>query len=163
MSLKKKISIIGGGIFEFKIFKNLTKKKLDLTLIEKEKDILNGATTNNLNRIHKGYHYPRDIETVNQSKLGYKLFKKNYPKAVLKNFKNYYCISNEGKVSFDNYLKFCTQNNLKNKIISPKKFNLPNKNIDGILEVQEEFRVVYIYSKIRIKKIILVIFYLIKK
>lgn len=136
--MKKKIAIIGGGIFGCTIFKNLTQKKFDVTLFEKGKDILKGATTNNLNRIHKGYHYPRDVETVNQSKLGYKLFKKSYPKAVLRNFKNYYCISNEGKISFENYLNFCNQNNLKNKIISPKIFNLPNKNIDGILEVQED-------------------------
>tara|TARA_Y100000768_G_C23970757_1_gene680401 strand:+ start:810 stop:1889 length:1080 start_codon:yes stop_codon:yes gene_type:complete len=146
VSLKKKIAIIGGGIFGCTIFKNLTKKNFDVTLFEKEKDILNGATTNNLNRIHKGYHYPRDTETVNQSKLGYKLFKKNYPKAVLKNFKNYYCISNEGKISFDNYLNFCSQNNLKNKIISTKNFEVANKNIDGILEVQED---IYDWDRLR--------------
>ena len=135
--MKKKIAIIGGGIFGCTIFKNLAKRNIDVSLFEKNKDILNGATTNNLNRIHYGYHYPRDIETVDQSKLGYKIFKKNYPKAVVKNFKNYYCISNEGKISYNNYLNFCSENNLKNKIISPREFDLKNKNIDGILEVKE--------------------------
>ena len=136
--LKKKIAIIGGGIFGCVIFKKLLSKKLDVTLFEKYGDILNGATTNNLNRIHYGYHYPRDIETVTQSKLGYEIFKKKYPKAVVKNFKNYYCISNEGKVSFDDYLNFCKENDLKNKIISTKDFHLKNQNIDGILEVRED-------------------------
>ena len=136
--MSKRVAIIGGGIFGCTIYRHLIKKKINVSLFEKNSDILKGATTNNLNRVHKGYHYPRDVETVEQSKLGYSLFKKNYNKAILGNFKNYYCINNDGKISFQEYLNFCKENNLYHKIVNPKNFDLRNKNIDGIIEVNEE-------------------------
>ena len=50
-------------------------KGYDCTLFEKKNNILNGASTNNLNRVHFGYHYPRDYETAKQSTKGYITFK----------------------------------------------------------------------------------------
>ena len=67
-----KISIFGGGIFGLTIFIFLRKKGFNCYLFEKEKRLLAGASTKNLNRVHLGYHYPRDKETVYQSKKGFK-------------------------------------------------------------------------------------------
>lgn len=69
-----RVSIIGGGIFGVTIFLFLRRKKIDCYLYEKKNLLLSGATTRNLNRIHLGYHYPRDYKTVEQSKLGIILF-----------------------------------------------------------------------------------------
>ena len=76
--MKQKIAIIGGGLFGITIYIILKKKGYDCTLFEKNNDILKGASTNNLNRVHFGYHYPRDIETAQQSLKGYKSFKSFY-------------------------------------------------------------------------------------
>ena len=73
-----RISIFGGGIFGLTIFLLLRKKGFDCYLYEKNKELLNGASTKNLNRVHLGYHYPRDKETVYQSKKGYSSFTKFY-------------------------------------------------------------------------------------
>ena len=73
-----RISIFGGGIFGVTIFLLLRKKGFDCYLYEKEKELLAGASTKNLNRVHLGYHYPRDKETVYQSKKGYSSFTKFY-------------------------------------------------------------------------------------
>ena len=52
----KKIAIIGGGMFGITAYLILKGSGFDCFLIEKNKEILNGASTANLNRIHLGYH-----------------------------------------------------------------------------------------------------------
>ena len=60
---QKRIVIIGAGIYGCSAFLKL-KDKYECIIIDKNEEILNGATSNNLNRIHYGYHYPRDQKTV---------------------------------------------------------------------------------------------------
>ena len=38
---------------------------------------MNGASSNNTNRLHLGYHYPRDLNTAQQCKKGFELFLKS--------------------------------------------------------------------------------------
>ena len=135
--MNKKIGIIGGGIFGVSIYILLKQKGIDCFLFEKKKSLLEGATTNNLNRVHFGYHYPRDDLTAKQSYKGYKSFRNFYRDAIFQNFKNYYFIAKKSKVNFENYLKFCKKNKLKYKIV--KNSNLPFliKNVQGGLNVNE--------------------------
>ncbi len=135
--MKQKIAIIGGGLFGITIYIILKKKGYDCTLFEKNSDILKGASTNNLNRVHFGYHYPRDTETAKQSLKGYKSFKSFYSKAILSNFDNYYFIAKNSKVNFKKYIKFCIFNNLKFKIVNLKKLPFLTKNILGGIKVSE--------------------------
>ena len=100
--MKQKIAIIGGGLFGITIYIVLRKAGYDCSLFEKKSDILKGASTNNLNRVHFGYHYPRDNETAKQSLQGYKSFKKFYTKSIFSNFDNYYFIAKNSKVNFKN-------------------------------------------------------------
>ena len=50
--MNQKIAIIGGGLFGITIYLVLKQKGHDCTLFEKENNILKGASTNNLNRVH---------------------------------------------------------------------------------------------------------------
>jgi len=59
-----KIAIIGGGLFGITSFLLLRSSGHDCFLLEKNRKIMLGASTNNLNRLHWGYHYPRDNETA---------------------------------------------------------------------------------------------------
>ena len=74
--MNKKIAIIGGGLFGITSYITLKRKGYDCALFERKKDLLLGASTNNLNRVHFGYHYPRDDQTAKQSLKGYLSFKK---------------------------------------------------------------------------------------
>lgn len=145
--MNQKIAIIGGGLFGITIYLVLKKKGFDCTLFEKKNDILKGASTNNLNRVHFGYHYPRDSETAKQSSRGYKSFKKFYSESIFSKFDNYYFISKKSKVSFEDYIKFCNTNNLKYKIVNLKKLPFFSKNITGGIKVNEP-----IYDWLKIKK-----------
>lgn len=132
----KVISIIGGGIFGVTTYLLLRKAGFNCQLFEQKKDFLKGASSNNLNRIHFGFHYPRDSQTARQSYTGYRSFKKFYDKSIIKNFKNYYVIANRSKVNFNRYIKFCDKHKLKYKIINRNNF-FKNRNIEGIIKTNE--------------------------
>lgn len=67
---------------------------------------MSGASTNNLNRVHLGCHYPRDDMTARQSQKGYESFKSLFKNSLISNFDNYYLISNHNsKVNFSGSLE----------------------------------------------------------
>ena len=144
--MKKRISIIGGGIFGISIYLKLKSAGFDCQLFETKKKLLCGATTNNLNRIHHGFHYPRDKKTAIQSIQGYKSFKKFYKKSIIKNFPNYYLIAENSKVSLKKYIKFCKDCKLSFTKIDLKKFPLQTKKIQGGIKVNEP---IYDWSKLK--------------
>lgn len=144
---KKKIVIIGAGIYGCSIFLKL-KKTFDCIILEKNNEFLNGATSNNLNRIHFGYHYPRDQKTVDLCLQGYKTFKKLYSNSIIDNFKNYYSISKDSysKTNTKNYLNFLKKNKL---FFNKKNLSFANNDLLDIFNVNEP-----IYDVIALKKII---------
>lgn len=146
-----KIAIIGGGLFGITSFLLLRSSGHDCFLLEKNRKIMLGASTNNLNRLHWGYHYPRDNETARQSFHGYNSFFKFYKSSVIKYFKNYYLIAKyKSYINFKKYLKFCKKNKLPYQVIHKNNFfiNIKN-NIEGIIKVNEP-----IYSWKKINKLI---------
>ena len=62
-----KIGIVGGGIFGVAIAAKLG-KHFQVDLFEKNNDILQSASGINQYRLHRGYHYPRSMETAISSK-----------------------------------------------------------------------------------------------
>ncbi len=135
--MNKKIAIVGGGLFGITSYIVLKREGYDCVLFEKNKDLLLGASTNNLNRVHFGYHYPRDDKTARQSLKGYESFRKVFSKSIISKFRNFYFIADKSKVNFDNYLKFCKRNRLKFKKVISRKFNFELNNIQGGIEVNE--------------------------
>ena len=132
-----RISIFGGGIFGITTFLILRKKGLDCYLYEKEKELLSGATTKNLNRVHLGYHYPRDKETVFQSQKGFYSFTKFYSKSIIKKFDNYYAIAKSSKIKSKKYEKFLKETKLKYVKIRPTNFKFKTNYIENIYKVNE--------------------------
>ena len=129
---QKRIVIIGAGIYGCSVFLKL-KDNYECTIIDKNKEFLNGATSNNLNRIHYGYHYPRDQKTVDLCLKGYKSFKNLYPNSIINNFNNYYSISKDdkSKTNTKNYLRFLNKNKL---FFKSKKLEFANNKILDIFE-----------------------------
>ena len=88
-----KVLVVGGGIFGCSISLELSKSGFDVTLIEKDSDIMGNASKQNHNRIHYGYHYPRSIETATQSLDGLLSFLMTYKESIINNFPNYYSVA----------------------------------------------------------------------
>ena len=115
----------------------LKKKGIDCSLFEKKNALLSGASTNNLNRVHFGYHYPRDNLTAKQSYTGYLSFRNLYKKTLIQNFSNYYLIAKNSKVNLVKYLKFCKKNKLYFKELNLKKLKFKLNKIEGGIQVKE--------------------------
>ena len=104
------IKIIGAGIFGCCIGYELHRAGHNVTIIEQDADIMQRASKCNHNRLHLGYHYPRSIETAEQSLDGLVSFLTNYKDAIVSHFPNYYMIAREGSnVTSAEYIKFCNE------------------------------------------------------
>lgn len=55
-----RVAVIGGGVFGCTAAVELARTGADVTLFERQRDILMGASRANQGRVHRGYHYPRD-------------------------------------------------------------------------------------------------------
>ena len=93
-SSKGNIAIIGCGVFGALSALELAKKGNKVTIFESSKTILHGASLNNQNRLHLGYHYPRSDETAQQCIKSFEAFKSKFSLSISENFMNAYFISN---------------------------------------------------------------------
>ena len=80
--MKNTITILGSGFSSLASACYLAKSGYDVTIFEKNKDIMLEASMCNHNRVHFGYHYPRSIETSKQSLEGYNLFYENFKDSI---------------------------------------------------------------------------------
>jgi glycine/D-amino acid oxidase-like deaminating enzyme len=132
------VIVVGGGIFGCLTAIELTKSGLDVSLFEKNNNIMQEASLNNQNRLHLGYHYPRDLETAKQCQRGFYDFKNRFSRCILDNFDNIYCISNKNsKTSFVEYKNFCNKAKLVVNELNLNTFNPTILNVDGGLYTNE--------------------------
>ena len=126
------VFIIGGGIFGLTASIVLGEAGYKVTLIEREFDVMKGASLVNQNRIHHGFHYPRSLSTCQEALKGFLTFQKFYGKAINGNFEKYYAISKENsKVSSDEFVDFAKSLNLFIKEKWPDPSILNRKKIDS--------------------------------
>ena len=141
------VAIIGGGIFGAEIAIKAKSLGLSVKIIEQKSNILSGASANNQNRLHLGFHYPRDLNTGRQCIRGFDIFKKKYAKSIQENFLNAYFISNEGSLtSSDQFIKFCGSLGLPYQTIDPSNFPVEIRSVDLAISCDE---VVYDCSILR--------------
>lgn len=112
-----KIAIIGAGIFGSTVAIALAQKGYQVDVFEKEADILQAASGINQYRLHRGYHYPRSLETALSSKDAEESFMREYGDAVIHDTDHYYCIAQDkSKISKDDFLSFCDKAGLEYKV-----------------------------------------------
>lgn len=130
-----KIAVVGAGIFGITIACKLAKKyKVDL--FEMNKDILMGASGINQFRVHRGYHYPRSIETIMSSKLSEPQFKREYNEAINDLAQHYYSIAKyDTLTSGERYLEILKTVGLEYEIASLNFLN--SEEIDLTIKVEE--------------------------
>jgi glycine/D-amino acid oxidase-like deaminating enzyme len=136
-----RIAVIGAGIFGSVTSYFLANKGHDVTLYEKNSHILNGASFNNQNRLHLGFHYPRDLETAIQSVQGYKEFVEHFSAACEFTFPCFYGLSNiNSKSSFESYELFMKHANLKYNLVPTKAigdYGFNTSNISHLWKCEE--------------------------
>jgi D-amino-acid oxidase len=135
---KKKIAIIGAGIFGCTLALILN-KKFEVHLFEKKNDILNEASKMNQFRFHLGFHYPRSLKTINEVQNYHKDFLKFYGKDIYGKTKNYYSVAkHNSKTSFKKYIKVLKKNKLYYKIINNSHYNYTSDKIKGLILTNEK-------------------------
>jgi len=141
------VVIIGGGIFGTEIAIKAKSLGLSVQIIEQKNDILLGASANNQNRLHLGFHYPRDFETGKQCIRGFGAFKEKYSRCIQDGFLNAYFISKEGSLtSSHQFIEFSTLLGVPFTTIEPDEFPIEVRNIDLAVSCEE---VVYDCSILR--------------
>jgi len=112
-----KIAIAGAGIYGCIIAILLSHDfpKIVIHLFEKRHDICGAAATNNQHRVHKGFHYPKSVETVEQILRTYVKFKNKFGQFIKPVRRNYYAVEHNSRVSFREYVETFSRLNLKFK------------------------------------------------
>jgi len=129
---KPKVAVVGAGIFGVTAALKL-ENDFDVSLFEKNDDILKNASSINQYRLHKGYHYPRSTETAISAKHGTESFIKEYP-CEIPNTKQYYGIASMGSlVTAEQYETFLTNNDLE--------FNEVSSSLLHKLSIEKLYRV----------------------
>ena len=108
-----KIAVIGAGIFGITTAIKLARQH-DVSIFERNSDILKGASDVNQCRIHRGYHYPRSPKTTLQVLNSEVEFLEEFSDAIINGTENYYCISkSDSYITSNDYINFCKKHNLE--------------------------------------------------
>ncbi|HEY6643533.1 FAD-dependent oxidoreductase [Povalibacter sp.] len=124
------IAVVGCGIFGAMTAMRLSERCATTTVFERQDAPLRGASFNNQNRLHLGFHYPRDDETARQCIRGFQRFRDAFPECVLDGFTNAYFIAREGSfVTPEQYLAFCRRMGLRHEQVDPSNFSPPVRQV----------------------------------
>ena len=102
-----RVGIVGAGVFGLTAAVELARGGHDVRVFDTRNQVLAGTTSASTNRLHLGFHYPRDRPTALQSIEGSKSFQDAFPKTVNKSFSNYYgVVREESKTASHSFQKF---------------------------------------------------------
>jgi glycine/D-amino acid oxidase-like deaminating enzyme len=108
-----------------------------VTIFERREELLLGASVNG-NRLHYGFHYPRDAETARQCLRGYREFRQEFGVAIRPGVSNAYFIASQGSlVSPEDYLSFCRGLGLRFQVIEPGAFRPAVRNVSLAILTEE--------------------------
>ena len=127
------IIIIGGGWYGCYVAYILS-NKYNIILIDKNDDIFEGSSYYNQNRLHLGFHYPRNNSTRLLCKNNFTKFIDQFEELVDTIENNYYAVSNESLIDYETYKSIYDYNKYDYKIVNNTKFT----NIDGKLIIVSE-------------------------
>lgn len=138
MSAEGRAAVIGAGIFGCAVALELARAGFAVSLFERRPAILTGATRNNLNRVHLGFHYPRHLGTARQSAAGYKPFVESFGDAVMGGFPNAYFVADEGSLTAPaDYLAFCRRLGVPFEVIEPGTFEVAVRGCEAGIRCAE--------------------------
>jgi glycine/D-amino acid oxidase-like deaminating enzyme len=126
-----RVAVVGAGFFGCNTALALAEAGYEVLLLERLPNVLMGTSGNNTNRVHQGFHYPRDDKTALQCRDHYKKFEAIFPKAIVSGFPNIYCIASAGSLtSAAEFLKFCDRMNLSYSLLDLARFDVKIRECD---------------------------------
>lgn len=109
------VAVVGAGVFGISAALKLNDAGLAATLYEREDDMLKCASSINQYRLHRGYHYPRSMETALSASAGTVSFLQEYPCRSPAR-RQYYAVAAMGSLTDDaQFLAFMDQAGLAHK------------------------------------------------
>tara|TARA_R110000824_G_scaffold73142_2_gene186383 strand:+ start:9666 stop:11402 length:1737 start_codon:yes stop_codon:yes gene_type:complete len=141
-----KCAVIGAGIYGITAAIKLKTIGFEVDIYESEDDIMKAASGINQYRIHRGYHYPRSLDTIESCKNNEQSFIKYYNQSIINgDIEHFYAIAKEDSlITPKQYLKSLDKAGLEWDIVD----TLPN--CDLTLKVNEK-----LYDPSSLKKICL--------
>jgi glycine/D-amino acid oxidase-like deaminating enzyme len=132
------VAVIGCGAFGAMSAIRLAQAGFDVTVYERHGQAMAGASYNNQNRLHLGYHYPRSDETCQQCISGFQRFVDEFPDCVRDDFTNAYFIAAHGsKTDAQAFVAFCDRNGLSWSNLDQEGFPLEVSGVDLALACPE--------------------------
>lgn len=102
--------LIGGGFYGCCLALALRKRLSRILILEREAELLTGASFANQARVHNGYHYPRSLLTALRSAANYPRFTAEFGDCLSGDFEQVYAIARAtSKVNGYQFRKFCEQ------------------------------------------------------
>jgi glycine/D-amino acid oxidase-like deaminating enzyme len=115
------VVIIGGGFYGCAIALELKKLFPKVVILEKEADLLQRASRFNQARVHKGYHYPRNLVTAYRSAQNYPRFVEQFSPAIEQNFTSIYAIPRQfSQVSAQQFYRIYKELQIPIDVASPE-------------------------------------------
>ncbi len=139
MGDRRRVAIVGGGLFGVMAALKLSQNGFAVTIFEKQSGVLLGASYINQNRLHMGYHYPRSDQTARDACLHQAEFQALFPEAVVDDFEHYYCVAREeSHVTGDEFKAFCDRLSLPYEEIWPSSITLNPDAVETAILVPEK-------------------------
>ncbi len=104
--------VIGGGLYGATIAAYLAARRgfRQVTLIEREAQLLSRASYHNQARVHNGYHYPRSYTTAYRSRVNFPRFLADFGATVCRDFTALYAIARrDSKLTARQFQRFCRE------------------------------------------------------
>jgi hypothetical protein len=90
-----KVAVAGAGIYGATVAIRLAEQGHDVSLFD-PLGILRAASAINQYRVHAGYHYPRSLETIQETLEARNEFIRAFEPAIVRNSRHYYAIPKQG-------------------------------------------------------------------
>lgn len=147
--MRSSIAIIGGGFFGARIALELARTGHQVTVLEREAELLQRASLVNQARVHGGYHYPRSLLTALRSRVNLPVFSAEYADCIDTGFDKYYAVAREfSKVSGEQFRLFCERVQAPIRLAPEAVRGLFNDNlIEEVYAVEE-----YAFNSVKLKQ-----------
>lgn len=146
---RPRVAIIGGGVFGATCALEIA-ATADVTLFERQAELLTETSFTNQRRHHSGFHYPRSYDSIVEIRAARALFEDAYGDAIDRGFLSYYCTSATGiEIPAERYLAACRSNQLSFTIVDPPKGVVDPAAVSLCLETDEA-----VYDMGRLRQIV---------
>ncbi len=131
----QRIAIIGTGWFGCHIACALMREGYSVRLFERTDRIFSGASGNNQNRLHLGYHYPRSAQTRKEIRLTHDRFASVYPTKEVQS--NLFAVASDSWIDLKSYLSIMRGENLPIDQYPASQLGIYNVENDTVLMTKE--------------------------